>query len=111
MKGNSLIVKGVVALGSVPSHAGKVWFILCTLPLSCFLIGRCVILQLVVLLQNVLFSQVFTSIYYSNPNFYLFDTKDFNLKITLPGLEEGSQSLKIRLLPGNWNALFQCIFV
>ena len=27
--------------------------------------------------------------------------KDFNLKITLPGLEEGSQSLKIRLLPGN----------
>ena len=24
MKGNSLIVKGVVALGSVPSHAGKV---------------------------------------------------------------------------------------
>ena len=26
--------------------------------------------------------------------------KDFNLKITLPGLEEGSQSLKIRLLPG-----------
>lgn len=48
VKGNSLIVKGVVALGSVPSHAGK----------------------------------------------------DFNLKITLPGLEEGSQSLKIRLLPG-----------
>ncbi|CAH3188145.1 unnamed protein product [Porites lobata] len=43
VKGNSLIVKGVVALGSVPSHAGK---------------------------------------------------------ITLPGLEEGSQSLKIRLLPG-----------
>lgn len=26
--------------------------------------------------------------------------KDFNLKITLPGLAEGSQSLKIRLLPG-----------
>ena len=24
MKGNSLIVKGVVALGSVPFHAGKV---------------------------------------------------------------------------------------
>ncbi|CAH3184085.1 unnamed protein product [Porites evermanni] len=48
VKGNSLIVKGLVALGSVPSHAGK----------------------------------------------------DFNLKITLPGLEEGSQSLKIRLLPG-----------
>ena len=24
MKGNSLIVKGVMALGSVPSHAGKV---------------------------------------------------------------------------------------
>ena len=24
VKGNSLIVKGVVALGSVPSHAGKV---------------------------------------------------------------------------------------
>lgn len=32
--------------------------------------------------------------------FYLLN-KDFNLKITLPGLEEGSQSLKIRLLPGN----------
>jgi len=26
--------------------------------------------------------------------------QDFNLKITLPVLEEGSQSLKIRLLPG-----------
>ncbi|XP_044184398.1 structural maintenance of chromosomes flexible hinge domain-containing protein 1-like [Acropora millepora] len=48
VKVNSLVVKGVVALGSVPSHAGK----------------------------------------------------DFNLKITLPGLAEGSQSLKIRLLPG-----------
>ena len=24
VKGNSLIVKGVIALGSVPSHAGKV---------------------------------------------------------------------------------------
>lgn len=48
VKVNSLIVKGVVALGSVSSHAGK----------------------------------------------------DFNLKIALPGLDEGSQSLKIRLLPG-----------
>uniref|UniRef100_A0A6P8HCY5 Structural maintenance of chromosomes flexible hinge domain-containing protein 1-like isoform X2 n=1 Tax=Actinia tenebrosa TaxID=6105 RepID=A0A6P8HCY5_ACTTE len=47
-KGNSLIIKGVVAVGTIPSHAGK----------------------------------------------------DFNLKVTLPGLEEDSQSLKIRLLPG-----------
>ena len=37
--------------------------------------------------------------------FYLLN-KDFNLKITLPGLEEGSQSLKIRLLPGNVNYYF-----
>jgi len=35
--------------------------------------------------------------------FIYFLNKDFNLKITLPGLEEGSQSLKIRLLPGNVN--------
>ena len=32
--------------------------------------------------------------------FFSSSPKDFNLKITLPGLEEGSQSLKIRLLPG-----------
>ncbi|KAK3699756.1 hypothetical protein QZH41_015606, partial [Actinostola sp. cb2023] len=47
-KANSLIIKNVVAVGTIPSHAGK----------------------------------------------------DFNLKVTLPGLEEDTQSLKIRLLPG-----------
>ncbi|EDO36680.1 predicted protein [Nematostella vectensis] len=47
-KGNSLIIKNVVAVGSIPSNAGK----------------------------------------------------DFNLKLTLPGLQEDLQSLKIRLLPG-----------
>ena len=33
VKGNSLIVKGVVALGSVPSHAGKVGLTFTSRPL------------------------------------------------------------------------------